>query len=141
MDSKLKEKILFFLGKLDALKDNIYDALDDISKEEFEEGKKEFNIVDFAVFDLICFLSRLKNKKDEDNNVKGYTTSEKKYFQELFDSFNSFMPIETRDATKLVEKEIKNKYYKEETHGDRFELLILAISCLSGWWDIEETPP
>jgi len=141
LDSKLKENFLFFLGKLDALKDEIYDALDDVSKEEFEKGEKDFDIVDFVVFDLVCFLTRLKDKKDGDNIGKGYTTGEKKYFQELYDSFNSYMPIETRVVTKLVEKQINDKHYDEEAHGDKFELLITAISCLSDWWDIEETPP
>ena len=141
LDSKLKDKFLFFLGKLNALKDEIYDAQDDISKEEFETGEKEFDIVDFVVFDLICFLFKLKDKKDGDNIGKGYTTGEKKYFHELYDSFNSYMPIEIKYATELVEKQIKDKSYKEEIHGDRFELLIKTISCFSVWSDIEETPP
>ena len=140
MDSKLKDNFLFFLGKLNALKDEIYDALDDLSREEFEKGEREFDILDFAVFDLFCFLFKLKEKKDEDNS-KGYTTHEKIYFQELYDSFNSYMPTTTKYAIDLVEKQIKDKSYKEEIYGDRFELLIRTINCFSVWADIEETPP
>lgn len=142
MDSKLKDKFLFFLGKLDALKDEIYDAQDDFIKEEFEKGEKEFDIVDFVVFDLFIFLFKLRDKKNEDNLGKRLTTDEMKYFQELYDSFNIYMPIETKYAAELVEMQIKDKYYKEETYGDRFELLIISISCFSeNWFNIEETPP
>jgi hypothetical protein len=140
LDSKLKDNFLFFLGKLNALKDEIYAALDDLSKEEFETGEKEFDILDFAVFDLFCFLFKLKEKKDGDNS-KGYTTHEKMYFQELYNSFNSYMLTTTKYAIDLVEKQIKDKSYKEEIHGDRFELLIRTINCFSVWTYIEETPP
>jgi len=141
LDGRLKDKFLFFLGKLDALKDEIFDSLYDSTKREFEKGKKEFDIVDFAVFDLFCFLAGLKDKKDGDNIGKSYTTNEKKYFQELYDSLNSYMPIETKFANKIVDMQIKDKQYKEEIYGDRYEILIRTICCFSNWCDIEETPP
>lgn len=141
MDTKLKERFIYFLGKIDALEDNIYDTMDQGFKEDFDSGKKKFDIVDFAVFDLFIFLLRLADTSDDkdDNTIKDYGHNErvKIYFQELYDTFHTKMSITLEEVFSYLEK----KGWRDGNVTDRLELILLTLSCLSNWWNLEDTPP
>jgi SpoVK/Ycf46/Vps4 family AAA+-type ATPase len=127
MDNKLKDKFIFFLDKVIALQNVIYESIDVFTNDEDQE---QFNISDFLVYDLLCFIIYFTER------TSNLDIRDKKYFEDILKYFGKYMCIENERVKDLMD----NMKIDNTVSYDIFELTLSSYGVLDTWTNIEEEP-